>query len=73
MKNSYKIKKIVMITILSCLAVILQLFSNYVPIGTVNITLALIPIVVGAILYGPLAGFKLELFVDLLFLWLPQQ
>ena len=54
--NSIKIKKLVGLSILTALVVVLQLISNYVTIGTVNITLALMPIAVGAILYGPLAG-----------------
>ena len=37
----------------------IQLFSNYVTFGPVSITLALMPIVVGSIIYGPLAGFIL--------------
>lgn len=57
MNKSFKIRKMVMITILSVLAIVLQLFSNYVQFGPVSITLSLIPIVVGAILYGPVAGF----------------
>ena len=56
MKNSLKIKKLVGIAILLALVVGLQFLSNYVTIGTLNITLALIPIAVGAILYGPLTG-----------------
>ena len=50
MERSLKIKKMVMITILSVVAIVLQLFSNYVQFGPVSITLALIPIVVGAII-----------------------
>ena len=41
---------------LTAIVVVLTLFSNYITIGPVNITLALIPIVVGALIYGPLAG-----------------
>lgn len=58
MKKSLQIKKITSIAILTTLVVVLQLFSNYVQF-TVSITLSLIPIVVGAVLYGPLAGFIL--------------
>ena len=58
MKNE-KIRKITGIAIFICLVVVLQLFSNYVTFGPVSITLALIPIVVGSIIYGPLAGFIL--------------
>ena len=59
MNNKLKINKLVGIAIFMCLVVVLQLFSNYVSFGPVSITLALIPIVVGAIIYGPLAGFIL--------------
>ena len=58
MKNE-KIRKITGVAIFICLVVVLQLFSNYVTFGPVSITLALIPIVVGSIIYGPLAGFIL--------------
>lgn len=58
MKND-KIRKITGIAVFICLVVVLQLFSNYVTFGPVSITLALIPIVVGSIIYGPLAGFIL--------------
>ena len=57
--KSLKIKKITGIAVFAALVVVLQLFSNYVQFGPVSITLALIPIVVGSIIYGPLAGFAL--------------
>lgn len=56
------IKKITGIGIFMCLVVVLQLFSNYVQFGPVSITLSLIPIVVGSIIYGPFAGFLLGVF-----------
>lgn len=59
MKNSLLIKRLVGIAVLTALVVVFTLLSNYITIGTVNITLALIPIAVGAILYGPLVGFFL--------------
>lgn len=59
MKKSLQIKKITGLAIFAGLVVCLQLFSNYVTFGPVSITLALIPVVVGSILYGPLAGFIL--------------
>ena len=59
MNKSLKIKKITGIAIFIGVIVVLQLFSNYVTFGPVSITLALIPIVVGSIVYGPLAGFIL--------------
>jgi len=56
MTNSQKIKKLVGMATLTALVVGLQFLSNYVKFGAINITLALIPIAMGAILYGPLAG-----------------
>lgn len=57
MKNSLKIKRMVGISCLTALVVVLQLIANYITLpGGVSITLALAPIVIGAILYGPLAG-----------------
>ncbi|MBR6072387.1 MAG: ECF transporter S component [Acholeplasmatales bacterium] len=56
MTNSQKIKKLVGLATLTALVVGLQFLSNYVSFGSVSITLALIPVAVGAILYGPLAG-----------------
>ena len=57
MNNSFKIKRVVGIGVLLALVVVLQLISNYIKFGgTVSITLALIPLTIGAILYGPLIG-----------------
>ena len=56
MTNSQKTKKLVGLATLTALVVGLQFLSNYVTFGSISITLALIPIAVGAILYGPLAG-----------------
>ena len=56
MNNSLLIKKLVGVATLTALVVALQFLSNYVKFGTVEMTLALIPIAVGAILYGPLVG-----------------
>ncbi len=46
---------------LVALEVALTLLSNYVTLGQVNFNLALIPIAVGACMYGPLAGLFLGL------------
>lgn len=54
--NRKKIQMLVGIALLSALVIVFQVIGNHVVIGTVNITLALIPIAVGAILYGPLVG-----------------
>ena len=56
MTNIQKIKKLVGLATLTALVVGLQFLSNYVSFGSVSITLALIPIAMGAVLYGPLAG-----------------
>ena len=61
MNNSKKIRKMVGLAALASMVVVLQLLSNYIQFGPVSITLALIPIVVGAILYGPSGGFVLGL------------
>ena len=61
MTNSQNVKKLVGLATLTALVVGLQFLSNYVSFGSVSITLALIPIAMGAILYGPLAGLFLGL------------
>lgn len=61
MKNRLLIKKMTGIAMLAVLVCIFALISNYITIGSVNITLSLIPIVIGAIVFGPLAGFILGL------------
>jgi len=59
MKENNKVKRIVLTAVLTALVIALQLLSNYIQIGTISITLSLVPIVVGAILLGPLYGFFL--------------
>lgn len=54
-----KTQKIVGTAILTAILVVLQILSNYIVIGSVSINLSLIPVIIGAILYGPLAGFFL--------------
>lgn len=71
MKNSIKIKKMVGIATLISLVVGLQFLSNYVAFGSVSITLALIPIAVGAILYGPIVGMMLGAIMGLVVIVAP--
>ncbi len=59
--NNLFTKKLVGTSILSAVVIVLQFISNYVQFGPVSITLSLIPIVVGSIIYGPLSGFILGL------------
>lgn len=55
MKNS-KIKRMVGIALMSAIVVVLQLLGSFIRFGPVSISLVLIPIVVGAAMYGPGAG-----------------
>ena len=59
MNNGERIQKITGISILMTLAIVLTFISNYIPAGMVNINLTLIVIVIGACIYGPLAGLLL--------------
>lgn len=56
MKNKKSIQRLVGIASLAAMIAVLQVISNYITFGPVSITLALVPLVLGAILYGPLAG-----------------
>jgi uncharacterized membrane protein len=51
-----KIQKLVFLAILAAIIVVLQTFAGSIPVGPFTITLSLIPIMLGAILYGPCAG-----------------
>lgn len=46
-------KKIVGTAVLSALTIVLTLISNYITVGTISINLALLPIALAAIMYGP--------------------
>ncbi len=56
MKNKQMIQRMVGIASLAAITTVLQVIANYITFGPVSITLALIPLVIGAILYGPWAG-----------------
>ncbi len=71
MNKSLKVKRMTGMAIFVVLVVVLQLFSNYVTFGPVSITLALIPIVVGGILYGPLCGLTLGIICGILVFFAP--
>ncbi len=55
MKNRSSIEKLVGTALLAALVLLLQLFV-VIPLGAYNITLTLVPIMIGAILYGPATG-----------------
>lgn len=54
--NHQLIKKLVICSVLIAIVVVLQILSSNIRFGQFSITLALIPIIVGSILYGPLMG-----------------
>ena len=56
MSKAEKNRKIVMIGILTAVVAVLQLVASTIKIGPFSITLALVPIVVGAALYGKFCG-----------------
>ncbi len=49
-------KKIVVTGLLAAIIVVLQTVASGIKIGQFNVTLSLLPIIIGAILYGPLVG-----------------
>ncbi len=55
MKTRSSIEKLVGTALLAALVLLLQFFV-IIPLGAYNITLTLVPIMIGAILYGPAAG-----------------
>ena len=55
MKNT-KIRRMVGVAILAAVIVVLQSVGSFIRFGSVSVSLVLIPIVVGAALYGPSAG-----------------
>jgi uncharacterized membrane protein len=56
MTNTNKIVKIVGLGLLTAIVVVLQIVGSFIKFGTFSVSLVLIPIVVGAALYGVGAG-----------------
>ena len=54
--NTEKTRRLVGLSIFTALVIVLQLVATFVRIGSFPVTLTLVPIVVGAALYGPRAG-----------------
>ncbi|MBQ4325255.1 MAG: ECF transporter S component [Clostridia bacterium] len=54
--TSQKVTRLTQYALLTALVVVLQMMSNVFVIGTVPISLSLIPLVLGAALYGPWVG-----------------
>ena len=51
-----KIRSMVGVALLTAIVVVLQLVGSFIKFGPVSISLVLVPIVVGAAVYGPAAG-----------------
>lgn len=71
MNNSIRIRRLVGIASLAAIVAVLQVIANYIAFGPVSITLALIPLIIGAILYGPLGGGFLGALMGLIILSAP--
>jgi uncharacterized membrane protein len=54
--KKFSVKKLVGMAVLLAVLIVLQLIGNFIHIGPTNISLVLIPIVLGAMLYGPVYG-----------------
>ena len=54
--NNEKTKRITGVAILTAIVIVLQLLGSFIKFGQFSISLVLIPIVVGAAIYGPSAG-----------------
>lgn len=55
-KDRSAIKRLTGVAMLAALVAVLQLLGQFIKFGPVSISLVLVPIVVGAALYGPTAG-----------------
>ena len=67
----YDVKKITGIAVLLAIEIVLQTIGNYISLGPININLALIPIALAAIMYGPFAGALIGLMNGVLVLLSP--
>lgn len=56
MNESVKTRKLAGVSILCALTIILQILSGVIKVGQFSITLALVPIIIAALLYGPAEG-----------------
>jgi len=67
----YDVKKITGVAVLLAIEIVLQTIGNYISLGPISINLALIPIALAAILFGPFAGALLGLMNGLIVLFSP--
>ncbi len=70
MKNRVVIQRLVGTAMLAAIVVVLQLISNYI-VFVNSITLALIPVAIGAIIFGPTSGFILGAILGIVVLTAP--
>ena len=72
MNRNPKIKKITGISVMMALTIVLQIVAPYIAkFGIVEIALGLIPMILGACIYGPLAGLFLGVVLGLVILLSP--
>lgn len=71
MNTSKRIKRMVGVASLIALAVVLQIVANYITFGPVSINLALIPLVICAIIYGPYSGCLVGMVIGVIILTAP--
>ena len=55
-KKFFTSRNIAFLAVLTALVVVLQLWGSYIRIGGTNLSFVLVPIVLGAVMVGPLAG-----------------
>ena len=67
----YDVKKITGAALLLAIEIVLQTIGNYISLGPISINLSLIPIALGAILYGPFIGALLGLMNGVVVLFAP--
>lgn len=71
MKNPFTVRNIPYIAILAAIEIVLQFIGNAIAFGPVSINLSLIPIALGAILFGPWVGLFLGIINSLFVLMAP--
>ena len=54
--KDFPVQKLTRMALLSSIVVVLQIVGMFAKVGELSINLSLVPVVIGAVLYGPLAG-----------------
>ena len=70
-KNPFTVRNIPYIAILAAIEIVLQFIGNNIAFGPVSINLSLIPMALGAILFGPWCGLFLGLLNSIFVLMAP--